>query len=276
MFKVNFHVTEKCNYRCGYCFADFDSKGKILSFDNVKMIVDNLVESGMVDEVNIAGGEPFCHPYLNQLIDYIYSVGLKCSIISNGSLITEDWILEYNQKLTTLGLSIDSLDESECRCIGRCCGNNVIDKKRLMDMIYFAKEVNPLIQIKINTVVSKYNLSLSVKELIEKTPIDRWKILRAKLFETDYFSNKELLISENEWLNIVKKVVEIKSFNKKMRKVIEENLVSTYIIIDPLGNVKDNSRNNNYVSIGNFLQESFENVMKNIKLNIHGYQNRYL
>lgn len=38
MFKVNFHVTEKCNYRCGYCFADFDSKGKILSFDDAKMI----------------------------------------------------------------------------------------------------------------------------------------------------------------------------------------------------------------------------------------------
>ena len=275
MFKVNFHVTEKCNYRCGYCFADFDSKGKVLSFDDAKKIIDNLIESGLVDEVNITGGEPFCYPYLNQLINYICSNGLRCSIISNGSLITKSWVRDYIPKLSTFGLSIDSLDEKECSIIGRCCGNKTINKKWLMDTICFMKETHPLIQLKINTVVSKYNLSLSVKELIEKTPIDRWKILRAKLFETDFFSNKELLISENDWLNIVKKVVEIKSFNKKMRKVIEENLVSTYIIIDPLGNVKDNSRNNNYVSIGNLLQESFENVMKNIKLNIHGYQNRY-
>ena len=59
-------------------------------------------------------------------------------------------------------------------------------------------------------------------------------------------------------------------------KKIVDNLTDseTYIVIDPLGYIKDNSKNDNYVSIGNLLNESFVDVMEKLELNITGYNER--
>ena len=51
-FKVNMHITEKCNYNCRYCFADFGTGGKTLSLEDNKRIVDNLIDSGIVEEIS--------------------------------------------------------------------------------------------------------------------------------------------------------------------------------------------------------------------------------
>lgn len=56
-YKVNLHVLEACNFRCFHCFSRFGSN-KIMGLKDWKQIVDNCIESQVVSEFNIAGGEP--------------------------------------------------------------------------------------------------------------------------------------------------------------------------------------------------------------------------
>ena len=68
--KVNLHICEHCNYHCLHCFAKFGCT-KILDDENWKKIADNIISSGSVREINIAGGEPLLHPQMIDIVDYI-------------------------------------------------------------------------------------------------------------------------------------------------------------------------------------------------------------
>ena len=89
MFKVNLHLLEGCNFHCRTCFAHFDSR-RTLSVMEWKHIIDNLYKSGKVNAINFAGGEPMLYAHLGELIKYVYSLNMKVSIITNGSLMTNN------------------------------------------------------------------------------------------------------------------------------------------------------------------------------------------
>ena len=59
-YKVNLHVLETCNFRCFHCFSRF-GLNKIMGLEHWKQIVDNCIESQVVSEFNIAGGEPLLY-----------------------------------------------------------------------------------------------------------------------------------------------------------------------------------------------------------------------
>ena len=85
-YKINLHITQKCNYACKYCFAHFDNHDD-LTLDQWKHIIDNLKASGLVDAINFAGGEPVLYRDFPALVNYAYDQGFKLSIITNGSLM---------------------------------------------------------------------------------------------------------------------------------------------------------------------------------------------
>ena len=51
--------------------------------------------------MNIAGGEPFMRPdFLGKLIGACADLGLKVTIISNGSLIARAWMEEHGRHVS--------------------------------------------------------------------------------------------------------------------------------------------------------------------------------
>ncbi len=58
-FKINLHVTQKCNYNCKYCFAHF-ADIQDLSVETWKMIIDNIKQSRKIDAINLLGASLFC------------------------------------------------------------------------------------------------------------------------------------------------------------------------------------------------------------------------
>ena len=59
---VNYHITNRCNYHCTYCFGKFDGQ-KDPTLDDAKKIVDNIAlyfaQNNIADgRINFAGGEP--------------------------------------------------------------------------------------------------------------------------------------------------------------------------------------------------------------------------
>ena len=55
---VNYHITDACNMRCGYCFVKYEPlKKKYLSFEESIDLVDLIAASGC-EKLTVVGGEP--------------------------------------------------------------------------------------------------------------------------------------------------------------------------------------------------------------------------
>ncbi len=265
MFKVNLHLLEACNFHCRTCFAHFDSK-KLLSVDEWKSIIDNLYESGKVNAVNFAGGEPLLYPGLGELIEYAHSLKLKISIITNGSLITKDWLDKYARYIDMIGFSIDSFDKATSITMGRCsCKNKTFGKDEFLAI--YPELLAHNVRIKINTVVNKFNYQEQFSKNLEGLKIDRWKVLKVKAFDNGKFNNKALLITDEQFQDFVKS-------NLYVNSVVEDSMVNSYFVIDANGDLLDNSPKD-YGVVGSLLQESFNSVYSRYNFDKALYESRY-
>ncbi|HDZ16805.1 MAG TPA: radical SAM protein, partial [archaeon] len=100
-------ITNSCNFACPVCFASSE-KGrnhKHLDLTIVKRMVDTLIRSeGIVDLVQISGGEPTIHPDIINIVEYIKSTGKikRIMLNSNGRKFSKD--LDFCKKLKAAGL----------------------------------------------------------------------------------------------------------------------------------------------------------------------------
>lgn len=142
-YKINLHVLEACNFKCRQCFSKFGTE-KLLPMEGWKKIVDNCIAGADVDEFNIAGGEPILYPGLAELVKYIRSKGIKVSLITNGSLMDEEWIKNYARLYETIGFSVDSLDDETNKKIGRCDRNGkTIPASRIVKLCGMIRKYAP-------------------------------------------------------------------------------------------------------------------------------------
>ena len=97
---VQIDITNKCNNNCLYCWARSpllkEKKASKqwesceLPLDLVKRLIDELHLLG-TENIHIAGGgEPFIHPGIMGIIEYIKQKGMRCKITTNFTLVTED------------------------------------------------------------------------------------------------------------------------------------------------------------------------------------------
>jgi len=123
---VNYHFSRKCNYECGFCFHTAKTS-HVLTLEQAKEGLTKLKEAGM-KKINFAGGEPFLYPkFLGELVVFCkQTLQLESvSIISNGSLIKDNWMEKYAKHLDILGISCDSFDEAVNVKIGRGTGKHI-------------------------------------------------------------------------------------------------------------------------------------------------------
>jgi SynChlorMet cassette radical SAM/SPASM protein ScmE len=84
-------VTARCNLRCAYC-SHFSSAGDVkeeLATADWLQFFEELGRCGVMTVV-LQGGEPFCRSDLPDLIRGIVANRMRFSILSNGTLITEE------------------------------------------------------------------------------------------------------------------------------------------------------------------------------------------
>lgn len=195
-YKINLHILEACNFRCRQCFSKF-GKEKLLPVKDWEKIVDNCIAGADVAEFNIAGGEPMLYPGLVELVKYIRDKGVKVSLITNGSLMNEEWIKNYAVMYETIGFSVDSINDETNRKIGRCDRNGkTIPAGRVVELCGLIRKYVPGCRIKINTVVSALNKDEIMFDFIYEIAADRWKILRMKPFQYGNFSNLDIQVSD--------------------------------------------------------------------------------
>jgi uncharacterized protein len=115
-----FHMTDACNFRCTYCYARAEGKGKRMSVKTAGAIIDRLLSDIPHDYIYIEfhGGEPLLvKKDLEAIVEYgkrrAFSMGRRIdfSVQTNGSLIDDEvieWALRNEIKM---GISIDGAPE---------------------------------------------------------------------------------------------------------------------------------------------------------------------
>lgn len=286
MRKINLHIIENCNFSCRYCFAHF-GQDKLIRKSEWMKVIDNCIDSKLIDEINFAGGEPLIHPDFIDIVKYAVNKGMICSFITNGSLLNEDWIKENGGYFNTVGISVDSIEESTMKKIGRCDkSGNYISRDRLNQILDWFYQYHPSVRIKINTTVNIYNKDEIFADcLITAKNVKRWKILKMCPFENDTFSNKELVITTEQYNEYVKRNLSVmnvqyienntlyKSVN--MEIVAETDMKGAYYIIDTGGYLVDNTTNDNYKRLINCVNEPLIKGINQLDFKSELYQSRY-
>ena len=109
---VDIAITGKCNLACKYCFyADEMVARTNLSTERWLAFFDELGRLGVMT-VTLTGGEVFTRPDLFQLIDGIIANKMRYSLLSNGTLITEETLKQFEvgkrrQRLDSIQISVD-------------------------------------------------------------------------------------------------------------------------------------------------------------------------
>lgn len=269
---INLHLTEICNYRCSYCFAKFNVQNE-LGIDAWKQVVDqiknyfdlNAIKDG---RINLAGGEPLLLNYLDKLIDYIHSLNIKVSIITNASLLSKEKIDRWTDKIDILGISIDSLKHETNLTIGRENKGDTVDYNHLVELLNYAKAKG--IKLKVNTVISKLNYKEDITKLYEDVNFDRIKILQMRVNKHCNETASDLSISDQEFIEYCDKFDDHNIVFES-----ESDMESSYIFIDPKGNMISNE-NHTHNRIGSILEEDIIDLINKTRINQYRFKKRYI
>lgn len=270
--KINFHITDNCNYKCIYCFGKFNCED--LSLENAKLVIDNcndyFISNNLYEKyINFAGGEPLTYKYLDELIDYCSSLGIKVSIITNGTLLTLERINKWKNKVYCIGISIDSFDDNVNIQIGRCRNKKVLSFEKLKTIANHIHKNN--IKFKINTVVSKINYDKDFNKYYLELSPDRVKFLEIHIVKNKNENAKKFSITKNKFSKFCKKH---KNASKDIVKEKNGDMENSYIMINPSGCLLINDKGE-YKEICDCKKESLKEKINTINIDIKKYNKRY-
>ena len=169
---VNLIVTNRCNYRCLFCFGRLKSFGGIIDDSRILDIPGLLYEAGC-RKITFEGGEPFLHPEISRLVEVAKDAGLTTGIVTNGSLVTYPRLARMSSTLDWLGLSVDSAKEEIELRLGRGNGGHVAHARKVADWTH---ELG--IGLKVNAVITRLNCREDMREFATSLRPKRFKALQ--------------------------------------------------------------------------------------------------
>lgn len=234
MFETaSFHIVKPCNMKCKFCYATFDDMHIVnqLSKYDVFKILDKLKDAGL-QKITFAGGEPLLYKWIYEVIVYSKGIGLTTSIITNGSLLTDELFEKFKGKLDWIGISIDSLNDETNVKIGRTYKN----KPNYFELISKIKMYG--FKLKINTVVNRYNEGENMQDFITMANPARWKV-----FDTLKVNGQ----NDTQFNEIATSTFGYFAFLQRHNHpsmVVEDNetMTGSYLLIDPQGRLFENSK----------------------------------
>lgn len=266
--KLNYHITEACNFHCRFCFAKYEHK-KLCPSQQLHAI-SKIAECGLFDSINFAGGEPLLDPNIRELIEYAKFKKFSVSLITNGFLLSDKMIKSIIPNLDMVGISVHSLNDENKIKIGSCTNKQeVLSNDRLINICKKIHEVNPNCLIKLNTVVCSENYEEKLSDLLLSTElgINKWKFLKCQIFE----GNEKMCISNSQFKSF------INTNNQKtfIKKVFESNMKQSYIMMNPNGEIIK-PENKSYKVLGSVLYDDIQEMVNELDLDITEYNKRYL
>ena len=283
---INFHMTEACNYRCGYCYATWENNCLSTELHHsevkTKQLLKDLASYFLFDNplrqqlnyrsvrINFAGGEPLMlgHRFVNALL-YAKQLGFNTSVITNGHLLNASLMLKIAPHLNMLGLSFDTADSLLASNIGRTDRKgDWLSPENLLEIALAYRTLNPHGRFKINTVVNAYNWREDLVEIMQQLEPDKWKLLRVLPVH-----EHNLTITSEQYRSYVERHSILSHF------VVEEDndaMWQSYLMINPKGCFYQNSSEGKGHSYSKpILDVGVGHAFTEIDFNLNAFVGRY-
>jgi len=114
------NVTRTCNLRCIHCYTDSEARKYTgeLTTDEGKGLIRDLAEF-QIPALLFSGGEPLARPDLFDLVSFARSLGIRPTLSTNGTLITDETARKVKEAgFTYVGISLDGIGEINDRFRG--------------------------------------------------------------------------------------------------------------------------------------------------------------
>ncbi|WP_417789134.1 viperin family antiviral radical SAM protein [Terasakiella pusilla] len=285
--EINWHLIETCNFNCRYCFAKWDtfSQGKEIWKDRLEaeyllkqlytfFSPGNSFSSNFPTlqwktiRLNLVGGEPtLLGKHLIQVADIAQEMGFKLSLITNGSKLPKT--LEISNYLDTLGISIDSAISQKNIEIGRFSSSGkTLTLDQYQNLVLQTREINPSLKIKVNTVVNAANFDEDFSPTLLALRPDRWKVMRVLPTLTD-----AMKIEDQDFASFISRH---RKFKAIMSTEDNNDMLQSYIMIDPYGRFFQNRRNHqSYAYSSPITDVGIQSAFKHIIFDPEVFSSRY-
>lgn len=279
---VNYHITEACNFKCSYCFAKWNKDTRELLHNEtaISKLMDEITKlQSLLNQkyitnfknirLNLVGGETFL--YKKQVLTIIKEAkkrGFALSAITNGSKLDNQLIELLGTNFCSVGFSVDSINETTNLQIGRSEKNKAMDVLRILSDIKKLRQINPNIDIKINTVVSSLNHNESLSTFIMDVKPSKWKIFKVLPSVTNAYS-----ITNNDFLAFLARH---QHHNEFMFSEDNDEMTDSYLMIDPLGRFFQNStQGDGYIYSKPIVEIGIDTALGQINFDITKFFERY-
>ena len=279
---VNWHITEACNYHCNYCFAKWDKqKNELMNDENsVSKLMDEIQKLPAIlngkyltefesIRLNLVGGETFLNiRKVTRIIHQAKQRKFSLSAITNGSRLNNELVTLIANDFNSIGFSVDSLDSPTNIKIGRTEKSGVMDTDKVLKDISLIKELNPSIDIKINTVVSSLNQTEDLSAFIDQAAPNKWKVFKVLPVIT-----RENEVSQDDFIEFLER-------HSKFENIIssEDNdeMTDSYLMIDPIGRFFQNSMlGSGYSYSTPIVNTGIEEALNDINFDPQKFHGRY-
>lgn len=243
---MNFHLWEPCNMRCKFCFATFQETKKTilpkghLPKNQALEIVQKIADFGF-EKITFVGGEPTLCPWLFDLVKLTKDNGLTTMLVTNGTRLNDTFFEQYQGVLDWITLSIDSLKNESNILSGRAItGKRPINKESYIKLCQDIKRFG--YRLKINSVIHQINYQENFTDFMKIASPERWKVFQVLPIKGENDSCiKSFEIQKSQFQEFENNHADLK--NSEIECVFEDNndMTSTYVMIDPAGRFFDNS-----------------------------------
>lgn len=107
---ISFEVTNKCNFKCFFCYNDFSKKENEMNLSEIESLLIKLREKGLLS-IELTGGELFSRSDAFEIIDVINKNVNNFFILTNGYYLNKkniEKLTKYKEKLSAIGISLHS------------------------------------------------------------------------------------------------------------------------------------------------------------------------
>lgn len=257
---VNIALTNKCNYRCRFCFGHLHGWDHHFSYDRVLEIPKLLKKSGC-EKITFEGGEPFLSPYLPPLLCESKKVGLITCVVTNGSFVSREQLLLLDPYIDWIGISIDSKQDEVEKWLGRGGKRHTEMVKRIAS---FCHDFG--ICLKVNTVVTSVNYHEDLTDLIIELEPDRWKafqVLRVKGENEMDFDSVE--ISDDQFQEFIDLNSKVQESGIEFVPEFNHDMEGSYIMILPDGCFFNNIEGSHVVGENSIFDVGVEKALEQVE-----------
>lgn len=272
ILSVCWNLTSRCNQSCEFCFRDTTEK-ELPLLENMD-ILKKLINYG-IKKISFTGGEVTLYKGLWKLAEYAHTHGVYTNVITNGSTITDSLYELLPNYIDCLTLPLDTLDINMQKAMGRGAHHS----DQILKILYEIKRKGINIDLKINTVATKYN----IKEIQYLYPILRefdvkfWKIFQFTPLRFRAKDNDNKFHLDNGDFERIKAILceQIEEFDNPLKLTFQasDEIVDSYAVILSDGTIS--GTDNIPEATRNLRCHDLETLIKYMNFNFCNYYKRH-